>query len=57
MLADVGKIDAAAAEMRALPKEHQRETDIALAQIYEKGKRWEDMGKALDDAEKISADE
>ena len=54
VLADAGKIDAAAAELRALPKEHQRETDIALAQIYEKGKRWQDMGKALDDAEKIS---
>jgi tetratricopeptide (TPR) repeat protein len=54
VLADAGKIDAAAAELRALPKEHQRETDIALAQIYDKGKRWQDMGKALDDAEKIS---
>jgi tetratricopeptide (TPR) repeat protein len=54
VLADAGKIDAAAAELRALPREHQRETDIALAQIYDKGKRWQDMGKALDDAEKIS---
>jgi len=30
------------------------ETQIAIAQIYEKGKRWEDMGKALDAAEALS---
>jgi tetratricopeptide (TPR) repeat protein len=30
------------------------ETQIAIAQIYEKGKRYEDMGKTLDAAEAIS---
>ena len=41
------------AEVRALPKDHPRETALALAQMYEKGKRWQDMGKALDEAEKL----
>jgi tetratricopeptide (TPR) repeat protein len=54
VLADQGKIDAAAAEVRALPKDRPRETALTLAQLYEKGKRWQDMGKALDEAEKLS---
>ncbi len=54
VLADLGKIDAAVAEVRALPKDHPRETALTLAQMYEKGKRWQDMGKALDEAEKLS---
>ncbi|MBZ5620315.1 MAG: tetratricopeptide repeat protein [Acidobacteriia bacterium] len=55
VLADQGKIDAAATEIRGLLKgDRDRETLIALAQIYEKGKRYTDMGKALDDAEKLA---
>src|SRR5262249_8049377 len=39
VLADQGKIDAAASEIRGLAKgEKDRETQLALAQIYEKGK-------------------
>jgi tetratricopeptide (TPR) repeat protein len=54
VLADQGKTDAAVAEIRALPPEHPRETALTVAQLYEKGKRWQDMGKALDEAEKLS---
>jgi tetratricopeptide (TPR) repeat protein len=54
-LADMGKIDDAAKEIRGLASgEPDRETLIALAQVYEKGKRFPEMGKALDDAEKLS---
>ncbi|MBZ5726169.1 MAG: tetratricopeptide repeat protein [Acidobacteriia bacterium] len=56
VLADQGKIDQAAGEVRALLHgEHDRETHLALAQIYEKGKRYSEMGKSLDEAEKLAA--
>jgi tetratricopeptide (TPR) repeat protein len=35
-------------------KAGDRDTYIALANIYDKGQRWNDMGKALDAAEKLS---
>ena len=55
LLADLGKIDEAVAQMRTLLQgDRDRETWMAMAQIYEKGKRWEQMGKALDEAEKLS---
>jgi len=55
LLADQGKVDAAAAELRGLlDGEHDRETYLALAQLYEKVKRYPDMGQALDQAEKLS---
>jgi tetratricopeptide (TPR) repeat protein len=55
VLADMGKVDDAAASVRSLLSgERDRETHLALAQIWEKGKRYEEMGKALDDAEKLS---
>lgn len=55
LLADLGRIDQAVAELRALLKgEKDRETQLAIAQIYEKGKRFEDMEKALDEAERLS---
>jgi tetratricopeptide (TPR) repeat protein len=55
VLADQGKIDEAAAEIRSLPKgERERESLLTLAQLYEKAKRYADMGKALDDAEKLA---
>ncbi|HLK64840.1 MAG TPA: tetratricopeptide repeat protein [Bryobacteraceae bacterium] len=54
-LADLGKTDAAAAEVRGLMKgDKDRETLIALAQVYEKGKRFEDMSKTLDEVEKLT---
>lgn len=55
VLADTGKIDPAAAELRGLLNGKQdRAIYLELAQAYEKGKRWDDMAKALDEAEKLS---
>ena len=55
LLADMGKVDAAAAEVRSmLGGEKDRDTYLALAQIYEKGKRFTEEAKALDEAEKLS---
>ena len=54
-LADMGKVDQGVSELRALLKgDHDRETQLAIAQLYEKAKRYEDMGKPLDAAEKLS---
>jgi tetratricopeptide (TPR) repeat protein len=55
LLADMGKVDEAAASVRTLlTGERDRDTQLALAQIWEKGKRFDEMGKALDEAEKLS---
>jgi len=56
LLSGMGKTDEAVAEIRAnAAGEPDRETEIQIAEVYEKGKRWADMGKALDAAEKLSA--
>jgi tetratricopeptide (TPR) repeat protein len=48
-------VDQGAAELRAsMPPDRARETHLALAQLYEKAKRFADMGKELDEAEKLS---
>jgi tetratricopeptide (TPR) repeat protein len=55
LLADEGKIDEAVAVLRAVPDgDKELAIQIQIAQVYEKGKRFDDMGKALDAAEKIS---
>jgi tetratricopeptide (TPR) repeat protein len=55
VLADQGKVDAAAQEMRSLLKgDHDYQTYVNLAQIYERAKRYPDMGKVLDEAEKAA---
>jgi tetratricopeptide (TPR) repeat protein len=56
ILSDQGKIDDAVAEWRNLLKGDKSDRTIYLeiAQTYEKGKRWADMGKALDKAEPLS---
>jgi len=55
LLADTGKVDEAAAEVKArLADQNDFQTRLALAQLYEKGKRWAEMGKALDEAEKLA---
>ncbi|MBM3776174.1 MAG: tetratricopeptide repeat protein, partial [Acidobacteria bacterium] len=55
LLADLGKVDQAAGEVRSLLKGgKERETYLALAQIYEKGKRFADMEKAIAEAERLS---
>ena len=56
LLADMGKTDQAVAETKTLFNgKNDRETWLALAQIYEKAKNWTEMGKALDEAEKLSS--
>jgi tetratricopeptide (TPR) repeat protein len=55
VLADLGKTDEAVKELRGLlngPRD--RDTLIALTEIYEKSKRFDDAGKAVDEAEKLS---
>ncbi len=55
LLGDTGKIDPAAAELKTLLNgKDDRAIYFELAQVYEKGKRWDDMAKALDQAEKLS---
>jgi tetratricopeptide (TPR) repeat protein len=55
MLAEMGKIDEAAADLKKmLSGKDDRDIYVSLANTYEKGKRWEEMGKALDAAEKLS---
>lgn len=55
VLADQGNVDGAVAELRKLPTQgREREIQITLAQFFERAKRWNDMGKALDEAEKLS---
>src|SRR5258708_25983933 len=57
LLAEMGKVDAAASDLKKLldGKADDRDTYIALANIYDKGQRWNDMGKARDAAEKLSS--
>ncbi|HTS25659.1 MAG TPA: tetratricopeptide repeat protein [Bryobacteraceae bacterium] len=55
-LADLNKIDQAATEIRGLLRgDRDRETLIALAQVYEKGKRYQEMAKTLDEVEKLTS--
>jgi predicted Zn-dependent protease len=58
VLAEVGRTDEAAAALRKLldGKDSDRETYVTLAQIYEKGKNYNEMSKALDAADKLSND-
>jgi tetratricopeptide (TPR) repeat protein len=55
VLGDLGKTDDAVKELRGLlngPRD--RDTLVALTDNYEKGKRFDEAGKALDEAEKLS---
>jgi len=55
VLADMGKVDAAAAEVKKLiDSKNEREMDLELAQLYDKGKKFSELAKALDAAEKLS---
>jgi len=55
LLADLGKGQEAVAEARKLLKgKDDRNTYLALAQIFEKLKNYVEMGQALDEAEKLS---
>jgi tetratricopeptide (TPR) repeat protein len=56
VVADQGKTDDAVAEMRAFAKDKPTtEGLLQIAQIYEKAKRYDEMAKALDGAEKLAA--
>jgi len=58
LLANLGKVDEAASEVRTLAKgKEDLKTQLALAEIYEMGKRYSDVGKALDVAEKLATSE
>ena len=55
VLGDLGKTDDAVKELRALlngPRD--RETLVALTEIYQKAKRFDEAGKSVDEAEKLS---
>lgn len=55
VLSDLGKTDAAAAEIRRLSQgKNDRETDLALADIYEKAKNFTEMAKVLDAAANLA---
>jgi tetratricopeptide (TPR) repeat protein len=54
VLAEQGKVNEAAAELRSLlTGERDREVYLALAQVYEKAKRYPEMAKTLDEWEKL----
>ena len=55
LLADMGRADEAVAPVkRLLDGKNDRETYLTLAQLYEKGKNFGEMAKAIDAAEKLS---
>jgi tetratricopeptide (TPR) repeat protein len=55
ILAESGKVEEGAAVLRSLlGGEKDRETRLALAQLYEKAKKYTDMGRELDAAEKLA---
>ena len=57
LLADMGKTDQAVAETKSLlDGKNDRDTYLALAQVYEKAKNWTEMGKAIDAAEKLAVE-
>ena len=55
VLADLGKNDQATAEVKKLMDgKTDRETYLALADLYTEGRKFDDAGKALDAAERLS---
>lgn len=55
LLADVGKTNEAVAEIKkTFDGKNDREGHLTLAQIYEKGKNYNEMAKEVDAAEKLS---
>jgi tetratricopeptide (TPR) repeat protein len=58
VLADRGKTDEAAAEVRALLKgDRDKDTLLALARLYETGKKYADEAKILDEVEKQASED
>jgi tetratricopeptide (TPR) repeat protein len=57
LLADLGRTEEAAAVLKQLlDGQHDRETYLALAQVYDKGRKFPEVAQALDAAEKLSED-
>ncbi|MBV9766280.1 MAG: tetratricopeptide repeat protein, partial [Acidobacteriaceae bacterium] len=55
LLADQGKTDSAIAELKKLlDGKNDRETYLAMADVYQKGRNFAEMGQAIDAAEKLS---
>lgn len=55
LLAELGKTDEASADLKKMfDGKTDRATFVALADVYEKGRKFDDMAKALDSAEKLS---
>ncbi|MBV8842156.1 MAG: tetratricopeptide repeat protein [Bryobacterales bacterium] len=55
LLADMGKTDQAVSEAKKLlGGKEDREAYLTLASVYDKAKKFDDMGKALDQAEKLA---
>src|SRR5579864_7209193 len=58
LVAELGKVDEAAGDLKKLMDgKNDRDTHLALAEVYEKGRKWNDMAKSLDAAEKLSKSE
>ncbi len=55
VMAEMGKIDAAAAEIRKqMDGKNDREMYYTLSQVYDKGKKYDEEAKAIDQMEKLS---
>jgi tetratricopeptide (TPR) repeat protein len=55
LMAEMGKVDVAAADVKKmLDGTDDLEIHLTLAEIYEKGKKFDETGKSLDAAEKLS---
>ncbi len=58
LLADLGRTDEAAAILKGMiDGKNDRAVYLALAQIYDKGRRFDDEAAAIDSAEKLSSDD
>ncbi len=57
VLADQGKLEEGVKEMRSASKEPDVKIELQVAQTYEKAKRYPEMAKALDAAEKAAKSE
>ena len=56
LMADAGKVDQAIAELSSLlDGKGDREIHLSMAQVYEKAKRFDQMAKEIDTAEKLSS--
>ena len=58
VVADMGRNDPAASEVKKLlDGKNDLETYMTLARVYDKGRKFDDMAKALDSAEKLTENE